>query len=193
MADVKLFEQTENTNPTLSMRLAFGKVATATENITMQNFVTWLLGKLAFLKVSNNLSDLADAATARTNLAVYSKAEIDALLLLKQNAITFTDWLDGIKVSSKVETASFICKAKRWGNIVIFTGEFRTTSTPSDGEVLFTLPAAVGVPSIDIPFGTDDADSDVNMELYVASGTSDVVTKVGGSDRLHVFNASFSI
>ena len=31
-----------------------------------------------FLQATNNLSDLGDAATARTNLDVYSKAEADA-------------------------------------------------------------------------------------------------------------------
>lgn len=193
MADVKLFEQTEDTNPTLSMRLAFGKVATPTGNITLQNFVSWLLGKLAFLKVANNLSDLDNAATARSNLAVYSKTETDTLLLAKENSITSTAWLDGSIVSSKVKVASFILKAKRWGNVVTFNGQFELTSVPTAGEVLFALPAAVGVPSINVYFGTDDADSDVNMELYVASGTSNITTQVGGSDKVHVFNATFII
>ena len=186
MADVKLFEQTENTNPTLTMRLAFGKVATSTENMTLQNFVTWLLGKLAFLKVGNNLSDLADAAAARTNLAVYSKTEVDALLAFKQAIITFTDWLDGTKVSAKVETASFICKAKRWGNVVVVTGQVKLTSTPSGGEVLFTLPASVGVPSTAIYSGAWDADgaSSENIELYIDSGTSNVLCNDSSEDRL---------
>lgn len=186
MADVKLFEQTENTNPALTMRVAFGKVATTTENMTLQNFVTWLLGKLAFLKVASNLSDLANPATARTNLSVYSKAEVDALLLLKQAVITFTDWLDGTKVSAKVETASFICKAKRWGNVVVVTGQIKLTSAPAGGEVLFTLPASVGVPSTAIYSGAWDADgaTSESIELYIDSGTSNVLCNDSSQDRV---------
>jgi len=160
-------------------------VATATENITMQNFVTWLLGKLAFLKVANNLSDLANAATARTNLAVYSKTEVDALLALKQAIITFTDWLDGTKVSASVETASFICKAKRWGNVVVVTGQIKLLSSPGS-DVLFTLPAAVGVPSTTIYSGAWDADgaTSENIEMYIDSGTANVICNDSSQDRV---------
>lgn len=193
MADVKLFEQIEDNNPTLSMRLAFGKVATPTGNITLQNFVTWLLGKLAFLKVSNNLSDLDNAGTARTNLAVYSKTETDALLSAKQNTITYTEWLSASIISTHVEVSNFHCYAKRWGNVVTFNGQFELNGSIPQGEILWQLPAAVGVPSIDIFFGTDDANSDVNMELYVASGTGNITFVAGGADRVHVFNASFII
>lgn len=43
------------------------------------------LDSTAFLKVANNLSDLANAATARTNLSVYSIAQVDTALAGKQN------------------------------------------------------------------------------------------------------------
>ena len=194
MADERLFEQTEDNDPALSMRLAFGKVATPTANITMQNFVTWLLGKLAFLKVANNLSDLANASTARTNLAVYSKTETDTLLSAKENTITSTTLLDGTAVSAKVEGATFVCKAKRWGNIVNVTGKVKITSAPSAGEVLFTLPASVGVPSADWYFGTIDAGASDNVnELYVESGTSNVKSYGYSNARESVFSFSYVI
>ena len=194
MADERLFEQTEDTNPALSMRLAFGKVATPTGNITLQNFVNWLLGKLAFLKTASNLSDLDDPADARTNLSVYSKTETDNLLNAKENTITSTAVLDGTAVSAKVEAATFVCKAKRWGSIVTVTGKIKITSAPSAGEVLFTLPASVGVPSVDWYFGTFDAGASDNVnELYVESGTSNVKSYGYSNARESVFTFTYSI
>ena len=189
----RLFERTINNDPSTSKRIAFGAAGVVTETMTLASFLNWLLTNLGFLKITSNLSDLNNVATARTNLGVYSKGETDTLLLAKENSITSTDWLNGVIVSSKVKVASFILKAKRWGNVVTFNGQFELTSPPTAGEVLFTLPAAVGVPSINVYFGTDDADSDVNMELYVASGTSNIAAQVGGSDKIHVFNATFII
>lgn len=77
----RIFEQGEAT-PDDDSRLAFGKASFPTKNITMVNFVTYLLSKLAFLKKANNLSDINDAATARGNLGVYSKSQIDDALAL---------------------------------------------------------------------------------------------------------------
>jgi hypothetical protein len=79
MADIKLFERTENTNPNLAQRIAFGRASNASENMTLTNFITWLNGKLGFLKVASNLSD-GNAATMRTNLGVYSSTQVNTLL-----------------------------------------------------------------------------------------------------------------
>lgn len=76
----KAFELTENNNPDDAMRLIGGKAATPSFNITLANFYTLLLGKLSFLKKSENLNDLPDLATARGNLGVYSTTDIDLAL-----------------------------------------------------------------------------------------------------------------
>ena len=99
----RLFEQGQNNNPDLTRRIVFGATGVATENMTLTNFVTWLLGKLGFLKTSENLNDLASKSTARTNLGVYSTAQVDTALntrakiypaadgsLKSTNTITFT-------------------------------------------------------------------------------------------------------
>lgn len=82
----RLFEQTENNDPDLSNRFAFGKAATATGNMTLTNFLTWIFGKLNFLKSASNLSDLSSATTSRTNLGVYSKAQVDSAVNAKLSA-----------------------------------------------------------------------------------------------------------
>lgn len=78
MADSRLFEKTLDSSPTdLTQRIAFGKAGQATKNITLSAFILWLKGKMNdyFMVRANNLSDVSNASTARTNLSVYSKAE----------------------------------------------------------------------------------------------------------------------
>lgn len=73
----RLFELSQAT-PTDDMVLATGKALTPSINITWTNLYALLLTKLGFLKTASNLSDLTNAATARTNLGTYSTAQIDA-------------------------------------------------------------------------------------------------------------------
>lgn len=75
----RLFEQpVETPAGTIAdenMRLAYGKASTPTLNITIANFVTFILSKvtLSYLKISNNLSDLLNAATSRINLGAANR------------------------------------------------------------------------------------------------------------------------
>lgn len=77
MADKKLFEQPIELPESQGMtnRIAFGRAGNATKNMTFNDLVSWLNGKLSFLKPSNNLNDVANKASARNNLNVYSKSE----------------------------------------------------------------------------------------------------------------------
>jgi hypothetical protein len=81
----RLFEQSDNNDPDLTNRIAFGKAGTATGNMSFTNFLAWLLTKLGFLKTASNLSDLASASTARSNLGVYSTSQVDSALNGKAN------------------------------------------------------------------------------------------------------------
>jgi len=76
----RAFEMAENNSPDDSMRLIGGKADTPSFNITFANLYVWLLGKLGFLKISENLNDLANKATARGNLGVYSSTEVNNAL-----------------------------------------------------------------------------------------------------------------
>ncbi len=80
MADKRLFEQAIEASPAyagLQQRIAFGKAGQATKNMTLQNLIDWLKVQLStiFMQGANNLSDLANKATSRTNLEVYGKSE----------------------------------------------------------------------------------------------------------------------
>jgi len=80
----ELFDQSENTNPNLAQRIAFGRALNATENMTFTNFITWITGKLGFFKISSNLGDPGrNVTTMRSNLGVYSTLQVDTALLNK--------------------------------------------------------------------------------------------------------------
>ncbi len=79
----RLFEQDEDDDPSDLMRLAMGKADTATANISLSKFRTYLFDKLSFLKKSKNLSDVTSAAKARSNLSVYSQTQVDESLAKK--------------------------------------------------------------------------------------------------------------
>lgn len=100
----RLFEQSTETTPgNLSDRLGYGRAGVPTKNITWTNLLAWLNSVLSFMKPSNNLSDVDDLATARTNLDVYDTTTIDDALdlkadksnvLEKDNTTTFTPTQD---------------------------------------------------------------------------------------------------
>ena len=120
----RLFEQGGDVTPSLDMRVASGKAGTATENSTWQTIITWLESVLGFLKISNNLSDLTDDATARTNLDVYSTGEVDTALgnkadtsnvLTLDNTTPFTPNSDYEPATNKqINAMGFVCLGKGW-------------------------------------------------------------------------------
>lgn len=79
----RLFELSAVTDPVETMRLPLGKASTPAVNITLTAFLAWLMTKLGFLKVASNLSDLQSAASARSNLSVYSQKQVDDAVALK--------------------------------------------------------------------------------------------------------------
>lgn len=79
-----LFEQPLDSNPSdLTYRVAFGKASNFTKNMTLTSLITWLNAQLGFNLKSNNLSDVPNKVTGRSNLGVYSTSEVDADLALK--------------------------------------------------------------------------------------------------------------
>lgn len=79
----RLFELDLTVNPETAQRLVLGNKDTQYQNMTLAGVLAWLYTKLGFLKKASNLSDLTNALTARTNLGIYSQAEINALNALK--------------------------------------------------------------------------------------------------------------
>lgn len=82
----RLFEQTEleasDLNSYLDFKLAMGGPGMATYNVSLAQFKTFCQATLntsLYLLKSNNLSDVSNVATARQNLDVYSKADVDSM------------------------------------------------------------------------------------------------------------------
>ena len=96
----RLFEQqTVNASELgsyLDWRLAFGLQSNPTKNITLtefRNFIQTQYNDGTLLLRSQNLNDVADKATARQNLGVYSKSEIDAAL---QNFFPISGYISSV-------------------------------------------------------------------------------------------------
>ncbi len=199
----RLFEQPTVTTPDTTERVASGKTGTPTSNITWANFVTWLQDTaLAFLRPSNNLSDLDNVVTARTNLEVKSEADTDSALALKAdeadvltktNTTSYTPsqayhpatfdfvnkggstagWFSATRVSSAVDAASFNVKCIELGGWIHINGQVLLNSNPG-ADVLFSLPGSFGSPSVDIFFNSSDASASENNEWFVEVGTKNI-------------------
>jgi hypothetical protein len=72
-----LYEAGEPTGAALNNRIAASASGLPIKNMTWSGLITWLNSVLSFMKPSQNLNDLTNKATSRTNLSVYSKTESD--------------------------------------------------------------------------------------------------------------------
>ena len=85
------------------------------------------------LTKTENLDDLSDKPTARTNLDVYSKEEIDTLLNV--DSVPWTPMIP----TALVNTTGFDLKASRIGKTMTVSGKFKMVHNPTWGTVIATL------------------------------------------------------
>jgi hypothetical protein len=141
---VLVTEEFDNTIPvinyTIDKDFYLARVKNIAGTVTVQDKRTqwWLFdipGLADKLNIASNLSDLQSVSTARTNLSVYSKAEIDALI-----AIYFQDtgWIYMTR-GVNCDAAGFDVKIRRRGQMVTITGMFTTATGIVDDGVLFTV------------------------------------------------------
>lgn len=187
----KLHERTIDNNPSdMNLRFAFGRAGVATKNMTFTGFINWITAKLTptFLKSANNLSDVANPATALQNLGGASVTAVNNGLANKEDKLTYTEYQDCTVLSPRVDAASFNCKVSRYGRIVSGTGQIRITGTTADP--LFSLPSNMPVPPVDIYFSacTARGSSSENLELRIAANTLNVFIVGASGAYVNTFN-----
>jgi len=106
----RLFEQTEDNSPLESLKIAFGKAATSTYNMTFANLFAYLRSKLVPSETVTGLIEIAtqaealagtDDARAITPLKLAQKLATLATSVVKVEVVPFSwnmDALDGINV-----------------------------------------------------------------------------------------------
>jgi len=194
---------TSNTQVVLGRSYPAGSRFTA-----VQNFPAGQIGNP--LQAGNNLSDLASAATARTNLGVYSKAESDAAgaagnVGFTARATAPTGWLvaNGAAVSRSVYATLFSAIGTAYG-----VGDGSTTFNLPDGRGVFFrgLDGGRGLDS-GRTIGSFQSDAIQNITgalsmingggvagsgAFLANGTatSHITAGLAGSDNSFTFDAS---
>lgn len=215
----RLFEQSTETTPgNLSDRLGYGRAGVPTKNITWTNLLAWLNSVLSFMKPSNNLSDVDDVATARTNLDVYDATTIDNALYLKadksnviekDNTTTYTPTQDYHPATKKYvddKSKSSYVSITSWGgtvnntvgrvayadNVVAFNGKFDDNNL-QDGDTVFTLPTSVTVAPADIYFHASNMSGAGSARIKIASGSRSAIVEdqESATGATLTFNAVF--
>lgn len=187
----KLFERTIDNNPSdLNLRFAFGRAGVAAKNMTFTGFINWITAKLTptFLKSVNNLSDVANPATALQNLGGASVTAVNNALGNKENVLAYTEYQDCTILASPLVMPKFTCKVSRYGRIVSGTGTIQISQTSE--YPLFSLPSNMPVPPVDIYFSACDADGgkSKNLEFKIEANTLNVYLFDLSIDRLCSFN-----
>lgn len=184
----ELFARTINNDPDVSKKIAFGKSGAITENMTLTNFIAWIITQITstFLKASNNLSDVT-ASTARTNLGVYSKTEVD-------NLLTESVIYNGTRNATYLNS-TFYCYFIKFGKIVVCTGSLKFDSLPVAGTSIITFPAEIPTPKHKVWFagGVSTGAGRPVFDAYINAGNTYIAFNTGDNGYTYSFNFSFII
>ena len=90
---------------------------------------------------SNNLSDVTNVATARTNLEVYSTGEVDMALGLKQETLTAVDISGTSTIVGFSVISSILLNVIETADTMFVI--YQISGTSNDTTLTFTLPSSV--------------------------------------------------
>jgi len=157
-------------------------VTTNTGNLPSTSPTQWAI---AFLVPGNNLSDLASASTARTNLDVRSRAEVDGATTLNNNVIA-------LGKLSQISTARLLGRVSAsTGDVESLTAtQVRTFLNVEDGASAETAPTGsiATIASVSTPTGYLDCDgAAVNRTTY-ADLFAEIGTVFGVGNGTTTFN-----
>ena len=139
-------------------RLALGKEDAPAVNVTLSNFLTWLGSVLPFMKGSNNLSDVTSSGTARSNLNVYSKTEVDARVTPKLDAYSsgMGGGLGHLNITPYTPISDYNPATKKYvddkflGSAGTLNDEGRNSFVDSVGVLLFSVRSRIALLNIQI-------------------------------------------
>lgn len=157
----RLFEQGGDVEPQLNHRVAWGLSGVSTKNSTWQTIVTWLQGTLSFLKPSNNLSDVADAATALSNIGGINSGALTPYAL-KTNVLELDNTVE-FTPHNNYEPAT-----KKYVDDIAYAGDQVTEDLAAPGidlDVYCVTNTRLRMVQIQIRFNTDGFDGIRAMQM----------------------------
>ena len=150
----RLFEQGGDETPVLTRRVAWGLAGTVTKNSTWQTIVTWLQGVLNFLRPANNLSDVADAAVALSNLGGINSGTLSGYAL-KSNVLELNNTVE-FTPDNPYEPAT-----KNYVDTIYYSGDNTTEALSTSGldlDVYCITNPRLHLVQMQIQFNTDGFD-----------------------------------
>lgn len=133
----RLFEQplVNDPSPYFSYNIPFALPNGDIKNMTLSQFKAFCQATLdvsAYAARENNLSDLQDAATARTNLSVYSKSEVDTRLA---DMYTNSGYIQNISLFTTAQGLTYPQTVNIYRDFCGFSADLTGTLTNSETDV----------------------------------------------------------
>ena len=184
MEEKDLFGLDLDGNPDLSKRIAHGEVGSIDKNMTLSQLITLVTSNID-VYTTEDVNNLLLNYLSKTNLAAYTPT-------LEFHPAT-KGYIDGggivvpwASLTAGVDVTMVRGKASQVGKVITVTCEYKSGAGSSAGKTVLTIPAQIGVSTVDIDFGgvNESSQNQAGQQLYIPAGSRTVKIRNGGDDQI---------